>query len=30
MEVPEKDCKSYKEAEEYLNSLGIYIWHKKD
>lgn len=30
MKVPEKDCKSYKEAEEYLNSLGIYIWHKKD
>ena len=25
-----KDCKTIKEAEEYLNSYGIYIWHKGD
>lgn len=25
-----KDCKTIKEAEEYLNSYGIYVWHKGD
>lgn len=29
-EVLPKDCKTIKEAEEYLNSYGIYIWHKGD
>lgn len=30
MEIPKKECKTIKEAEEYLNSHGIYIWHKND
>ena len=29
-EIPQKDCKTIKEAEEYLNSYGIYVWHKGD
>ena len=29
-EVLPKDCKTIKEAEEYLNSYGIYVWHKGD
>lgn len=29
-EVFPKDCRSIKEAEEYLNSYGIYVWHKND
>lgn len=29
-EIPPKDCKTIKEAEEYLNSYGIYVWHKGD
>ena len=29
-EVLPKDCRSIKEAEEYLNSYGIYVWHKGD
>ena len=29
-EVLPKDCKTIKEAEEYLNSYGIYVWHKED
>ena len=30
MEIPKKECKTIKEAEEYLNSYGIYVWHKGD
>lgn len=30
MEIPKKECKTIKEAEEYLNSHGIYVWHKGD
>ena len=29
-EILPKNCKSIKEAEEYLNSYGIYVWHKND
>ena len=29
-EILPKDCKTIKEAEEYLNSYGIYVWHKGD
>lgn len=29
-EIFPKDCKTIKEAEEYLNSYGIYVWHKGD
>lgn len=30
MEIPKKECKTIKETEEYLNSHGVYIWHKGD
>ena len=30
MEIPHKNCETYEEAEKYLNSLGVYIWHKND
>lgn len=30
IDIPQKDCKTIKEAEEYLNSYGIYVWHKGD
>jgi uncharacterized pyridoxamine 5'-phosphate oxidase family protein len=30
MKIPKKECKTIKEAEEYLNSYGVYIWHKGD
>lgn len=30
MEIPKKECKTIKEVEEYLNSHGVYIWHKGD
>lgn len=30
IDIPQKDYKTIKEAEEYLYSYGIYVWHKGD